>query len=504
MPEKFFAGLDLTGFENHGRQKPVSRVTLMVDDENAITAGDDTGSELSASCPHATQAMANAILAQVKGYQYQMYEASDANIDPAAELGDGLDAGGIYAAISRMDDDGSGYMGLSSPGEEELEDEYPSAGPMTQEFSRKIAQTNSRITKTAEQILLEVQGVDGRVTSLSTKVDSITLSVVNGSTSSIIKLMAGSVEMASQTIQMDGLVTFAGLSGGTTTIDGSCIKTGTIEAERLNLTGAIKWRDLSSGLQGDINDVKDKANDVGGVVSGWTYSGSTYIDGTKIKTGTVQASYLLGGYVGLLNYDETEVGQLVIGPSSSSQYRVELNAADGALQLSAGGGDVYVSAYGYVTLDARDGITVRNDLYPSSNARYDLGISSFVWDNVYAYSGTINTSDRRKKRAIRYDMERYEALFDALRPVSYQMADGTSGRTHTGFVAQDVEDALAASGMTSLDFAGFIRSPILDDQGQETGDYNYALRYAEFVALNTWQLQRLKARVAELERRLAQ
>ena len=123
---------------------------------------------------------------------------------------------------------------------------------------------------------------------------------------------------------------------------------------------------------------------------------------------------------------------------------------------------------------------------------------------MYAYSGTINTSDRRKKRAISCDLERYEALFDALRPVSYQMADGTSGRTHTGFVAQDVEDALAAGGMTSLDFAGFIKSPILDDQGQENGDYNYALRYAEFVALNTWQIQRLKARVDQLERRLAQ
>ena len=138
MSDKFYVGLDLTGFENNGVQRPVSRVTLRVDEERVLTAGDDSGFELAADCPHATQAMVNSILARVRGFQYQMYEASDINIDPAAELGDGITAGGVYAVIARVDDDGSGFPSASAPGEAELEDEYPSGGPMTKEFNRKM------------------------------------------------------------------------------------------------------------------------------------------------------------------------------------------------------------------------------------------------------------------------------------------------------------------------------------------------------------------------------
>ena len=115
--DKHYVGLDLTSVQDNGLQRPVSRVTLLLDNENSITAGDDTGAELLADCPHATQAMANAILAQVKGYQYRMFTADDAALDPSAELGDGVTAGGLYAVLSRCSDDGSGYAGITAPGE---------------------------------------------------------------------------------------------------------------------------------------------------------------------------------------------------------------------------------------------------------------------------------------------------------------------------------------------------------------------------------------------------
>ena len=46
MFDKHFVGLDLTGVEDNGLQRPISRVTLLLDNENSITAGDDTGLEL--------------------------------------------------------------------------------------------------------------------------------------------------------------------------------------------------------------------------------------------------------------------------------------------------------------------------------------------------------------------------------------------------------------------------------------------------------------------------
>ena len=362
MSDKTFVGLDITGFENTGKYRPVSRVTLMVDDENVYTAGDDTGLELTASCPHATQEMVNALLAQLQGYQYQSFTADAANLDPAAELGDGVTVNGIYSIISQLDDDGRGFPDISSPGEVALEEEYPAAGPMTQEFNRQIAETRSQITKTAEEIRLEVEneleglsasfsvqldsitsqitGLDGQVstieqtvssittqitgingdissleqtaTSLQTQirnaqgdissieqyVDSITLSVTNGSDSSTIQLKAGSTTISSANITFNGMVTFNDLStAGSTVINGANITTGTISADRINLTGAITWGDLDNSVQNDINDAISTAEDAYQLASGIelpSYIKDTYIDSTRIESPTIIAGEFYG------------------------------------------------------------------------------------------------------------------------------------------------------------------------------------------------------------------
>ena len=214
MSEKYYVGKDVTSFSDKGKYKPISRVTLLVDDENSLTAGDDTGMEVIASCPHATQPMVNALLQTMKGYQYQAYEAGAANIDPAAELGDGVTVGGIYSPLSKLSDDGRGYAGISSPGEAEMEDEYPSGGYITQEFNRKIAETRSTITKTSEEITLKVEGIDGRVSDITQTVDGISLSVTSasspdGQTTATITLKVGPNNYTGY-IKLDGNVDVSG------------------------------------------------------------------------------------------------------------------------------------------------------------------------------------------------------------------------------------------------------------------------------------------------------
>lgn len=214
MSEKYYVGRDVTSFSDNGKYKPISRVTLLVDDENILTAGDDTGMEVIASCPHATQPMVNALLQTMKGYQYQAYEAGAANIDPAAELGDGVTVGGIYSSLSKLSDDGRGYAGISSPGELEMEDEYPSGGYITQEFNRKIAETRSAITKTSEEISLKVEGIDGRVSDITQTVDGISLSVTSasspdGQTTATITLKVGPNNYTGY-IKLDGNVDVSG------------------------------------------------------------------------------------------------------------------------------------------------------------------------------------------------------------------------------------------------------------------------------------------------------
>lgn len=214
MSEKYYVGKDVTSFSDNGKYKPISRVTLLVDDENSLTAGDDTGMEVIASCPHATQPMVNALLQAMKGYQYQAYEAGAANIDPAAELGDGVTVGGIYSPLSKLSDDGRGYADISSPGELEMEDEYPSGGYIKQEFNRKIAQTKTLITKTSEEINLKVEGLDGRVSDVTQTVDGISLSVTSssspdGETTAKITLKVGPNNYTGY-IKLDGNVDVSG------------------------------------------------------------------------------------------------------------------------------------------------------------------------------------------------------------------------------------------------------------------------------------------------------
>ena len=337
MSDKYFVGQDMTSFSDNGQYKPISRVTLLLDDEKSLTAGDDTGMEITASCPHATQAMVSALLQRMKGYRYQAYEAGAANIDPAAELGDGVNVGGVYSPLSRIADDGRGYADIASPGELEMDDEYPSGGYIKQEFDRKISQTRSLITKTSEEILLKVEGIDGKYTELKTTLDGVTITDASGTT----KIKGSSIETGS-------------------------IAAKSISADKLNLTGAITFSDLDSNAQNSINTANSNASTAitaagnaqaaanGAVqkVSAWEYPGSTYIDGSKIMTGTVMATKLLGGTVGLLASDESIVGALNLAYTTTgiglgiltSQGGIQIQSA-GNLFLSAGtGGNITIQS----------------------------------------------------------------------------------------------------------------------------------------------------------------
>lgn len=323
MSDKYYVGGDITSFADNGKYKPISRVTLLVDDENSLTAGDDTGMEVIASCPHATQPMVNALLQTMKGYRYQAYEAGAANIDPAAELGDGVTVGGIYSPLSKLSDDGRGYAGISSPGEAEMEDEYPSDGYITQEFNRKIAETRSTITKTSEAIMLKVEGIDGKYTEVKTTLDGLTVTDQSGTT----KIKGSSIETES-------------------------IVANSISADKLNLTGQIAFSDLDAATQSSIYNANSNASSAINAVSAWQYPGSTYIDGSKIMTGTVMATKLLGGTVGLLASDESIVGALNLAYTTTgiglgiltSQGGIQIQSA-GNLFLSAGtGGNITIQS----------------------------------------------------------------------------------------------------------------------------------------------------------------
>jgi len=145
-------------------------------------------------------------------------------------------------------------------------------------------------------------------------------------------------------------------------------------------------------------------------------------------------------------------------------------------------------------------VSSNNNFRPASDLMGSCGTSEGRWTSVYAYNGTIQTSDRREKTEISPLPDKHLQFARKLLklPRIYKMIDGQSGRFHIGFIAQDVEEAMAECGITDMEFGGLVKSPVyakklLDENGNETDeydttseivDYRYWLRYEEFIPLS--------------------
>lgn len=136
-------------------------------------------------------------------------------------------------------------------------------------------------------------------------------------------------------------------------------------------------------------------------------------------------------------------------------------------------------------------------IMPNSPNTLFLGDTSNPWKSLVVQSFTQTGSDKNIKKNIEDVPFEYEKLFDMLSPQRFKYIDGDSGRYHIGFIAQDVEYAIIKSGLTNYDFAGLC---ISDPDNPKNS--SYTLRYEEFIALNTLQIQKLKKRVEELENKL--
>lgn len=494
MSDKIFIGTNAAGAGHAPALEPISGIALVVDEEHEYRAGSDSGRVLEVQCPYGSQAMADALLGQLRGYAYQPMTAQDALLDPAAELGDGVTVDGVYTILAQADTtfDALCAADISAPGEEELESEYQYTSQSQGETDRELAQLKSTIAKTSTEINLRVDGLEDQYTSLSVKVDGVTITDGSGTT-----LIRGNM-IQTETLYVDAAH-----------IEGKL----TAEQIELDLTGSITWRDLSQGVQEEITTAQDDAAaaatdaaaaekaaaDAKETVSGWTYTGTTYIDGTKIQTGTVSASTLEGGAIALLDDRARTAGAITLSGASSAEYAVQLQSG-GAMRLTANGSGAAIwleagsAGFGLGTTGSL-GYLVQcgRSIIPTSNDSYYCGMASYKWSAVYATNGTIQTSDANAKTDIEPLPDKYLDLFDRLEPRRYRMRSGSSGRYHVGYIAQEVKAAMDDCGITDGEFAGWVRDR--DEDGQEI----FMLRYDEFDAIRDAKIRRLEARIRRLE-----
>ena len=434
MSDKVYLGQNASDLDYDEKAPKISRVNLAVDSDHIYTSGDDTGRTLEVSCPWGSQAMANSILAKVSGIEYQPYEASDALLDPATEIGDGITLGGVYSVLAQsyVSLDKQCASNISAPYTDEIDDEYPYKTPEQRKTERQLAQTRSLITKNAEEIKLEVQGLDGKYTKLSQTVDGFTFED----------------------------------ESGTVYIDGGAIKANSVTADKIDATNL---KVDAANITGTLY-IGDLVDDVGLV----TENNVTTITNNAIKTANISADQITAGTLDANNISIDGLFAIYYGSRLCGKIGGMYTVANGAGAVLTGPGN----GAGYVRASA-SGAKVAYDTY-------EIGCSSGA--GCFSTNTIVVSSDKRLKKAIKYDMDAYENVFMSLKPCSFLMKNESKEQRHWGFIAQDVIDGVNNSGLDADKLAVIAKRNGL-----------YSIGYTEITALNTHMIQKLMARVAALE-----
>ena len=126
MSDISYIGANVENLERKMAFNPISKVILVIDNENTIEVGDNSGDTLTIKNPWGTLQMATNILSAVQGYVYKPFDATNAIMDLATEIGDTVTVGGISSVLASVDIDFSGacLSQLSAPGGEEIDSEY--------------------------------------------------------------------------------------------------------------------------------------------------------------------------------------------------------------------------------------------------------------------------------------------------------------------------------------------------------------------------------------------
>ena len=265
------------------------------------------------------------------------------------------------------------------------------------------------------------------------------------------------------------------------------------------------------------------------------YQGDQWLD--EIKFGEIQRDYVFSEseyrYKGLIIEHKEPTHKYTRWTNDHSgifigldifSYKKQSNRFDGSIVLGLGDKLTITNSPTYKKISILDNSTYYEssiDIYPKTpylgsidkKPKINLSINgetnghfiTISTDNGNSASrvsilGTLSingspytTSDFNFKNSINNLINEYDILFDNLIPRTYKFNNGTSNRNHIGFIAQEVLNGLE---IANIDFNS---CAIVGKLDIGTDEEHWALRYEEFIALNTWQIQKLKTRVTELE-----
>lgn len=149
--------------------------------------------------------------------------------------------------------------------------------------------------------------------------------------------------------------------------------------------------------------------------------------------------------------------------------------------------------------DSTDG---RHILRCTENGLAYLGTTTARWNTGF-FTNTITQSDLKDKKNIK-SIENAKKFIMDLKPISYILKDGDTGRIHMGFGAQEVAQNAAKNNMGNL---SLYQASVIDKEGKEfyysaeaeEEQLRWGLNYHEFIAPMVAVIQEQEKTIEELK-----
>jgi hypothetical protein len=279
------------------------------------------------------------------------------------------------------------------------------------------------------------------------------------------------------------------------------------------------------GAAGNING-RDLLANRGNGTAAYYYLDTTrymYFDGGRLNinnVGPISTDSFLGVGTG---YTVSPVTSLDVKVTGNAHFIATYNSGFPVIGIVADGFTAWadLAVHGSTTF------------WPLVDNTLTLGGSGHRWKQLWSVAGAINTSDARQKKNIQ-DSPLGLDFIESLHPVSYQWIVGQNitsrepdgeeiepgytkidgevvppkskikykdvvtpvegKRTHYGLIAQEVAQAVQASGV--VDFGGYVQADMNDPESE------LGLNYSEFIGPLIKAVQELSARVKDLEAQL--
>ena len=205
-------------------------------------------------------------------------------------------------------------------------------------------------------------------------------------------------------------------------------------------------------------------------LSGGTITGATYFNASPFtKANLFYNSYdtSSGGAVCLIG---TVSGNIQIGSNTSGQSSSNKNVV----------------------------IAPSHVLRPANDSSQELGTKEKRWSTIYSKNALNIPSDFNLKENIEEIPQKYIDMLDDISPVIFKFKQGD--RLHGGYISQWVEEAMNKHGITAEEFGGFCKDQKVDEnQNPIEGEYQYSLRYAEFIPILHAKIKQLEKEIYELK-----